>query len=350
MNDSSDKRTELSSVGEFTLIKRLMAPFQNSNASTILGVGDDAAVIEHDSDQQLVITTDLLVEGIHFDLSYTPLKHLGYKAVAVNISDVCAMNARAAQIVMSIGVSNRFSVEALEELYAGVHRACGDFGVDLVGGDTSSSIAGMILSVSAYGYVLPEKLVKRSGAQIHDILVVSGDLGGAYMGLQVLEREKEVFRSAPGAQPQLENYAYILERQLKPQPRVDIVDLLEDLGVVPTSMIDISDGLASEVLHLCDSSEKGAMLYEEKIPIAPETIEAAKEFNLDYTTAALNGGEDYELLFTIRPSDWDKIKGNPNFSAIGHITEEHLGTKLITNAGEQVELQAQGWNAFRSKN
>jgi thiamine-monophosphate kinase len=278
---------------------------------------------------------------------YVPLKHLGYKSIVVNVSDVYAMNATPKQVTVSIAVSNRFSLEAIEELYAGIKKACEWYEVDLVGGDTTSSTSGLIISVTAIGTAKPEKIATRSGARVNDLVVVTGDLGGAYMGLQILEREKEVFKSAPGAQPNLTGYDYVLERQLKPEARKDIIQLLAQLDVKPTSMIDISDGLSSELMHIADQSFVGCDIYEEKIPIAPETIAAAKEFNLDYTTAALNGGEEYELLFTIKQSDFEKIQGNPNFSVIGHITDESSGCRMITKAGEGIALKAQGWNALK---
>lgn len=343
----NDNRTELEKLGEFGLIKHLTQYFKIQHASTVKGVGDDAAIIENTAGEQLVVTTDLLVEGVHFDLMYVPLKHLGYKSIVVNVSDVYAMNATPKQVTVSIAVSNRFSLEAIEELYAGIKKACEWYEVDLVGGDTTSSTSGLIISVTAIGTAKPEKIATRSGARVNDLVVVTGDLGGAYMGLQILEREKEVFKSAPGAQPNLTGYDYMLERQLKPEARKDIIQLLAQLDVKPTSMIDISDGLSSELMHIADQSFVGCDIYEEKIPIAPETIAAAKEFNLDYTTAALNGGEEYELLFTIKQSDFEKIQGNPNFSVIGHITDESSGCRMITKAGEGIALKAQGWNALK---
>jgi len=343
----NDNRTELEKLGEFGLIKHLTQYFKIQHASTIKGVGDDAAIIENTAGEQLVVTTDLLLEGVHFDLMYVPLKHLGYKSIVVNVSDIYAMNATPKQVTVSIAVSNRFSLEAIEELYAGIKKACEWYEVDLVGGDTTSSTSGLIISVTAIGTAKPEKIATRSGARVNDLVVVTGDLGGAYMGLQILEREKEVFKSAPGAQPNLTGYDYVLERQLKPEARKDIIQLLADLDVKPTSMIDISDGLSSELMHIADQSFVGCDIYEEKIPIAPETIAAAKEFNLDYTTAALNGGEEYELLFTIKQSDFEKIQGNPNFSVIGHITDESSGCRMITKAGEGIALKAQGWNALK---
>ncbi|MFN6378942.1 MAG: thiamine-phosphate kinase [Flavobacteriales bacterium] len=343
----NDNRTELEKLGEFGLIKHLTQYFKIHHPSTIKGVGDDAAILEVSQGDQVVVTTDMLVEGVHFDLMYVPLKHLGYKSIVVNLSDVFAMNATPKQVTVSIAVSNRFSLEAIEELYAGIKKACEWYEVDLVGGDTTSSTSGLIISVTAIGFAKPEKIATRSGARVNDLVVVTGDLGGAYMGLQILEREKEVFRSAPGAQPNLTGYDYVLERQLKPEARKDIVQLLAQMDVKPTAMIDISDGLSSELMHIADQSFVGCDIYEEKIPIAPETIAAAKEFNLDYTTAALNGGEEYELLFTIKQSDFEKIQGNPNFSVIGHITDESSGCRMITKAGEAIALKAQGWNALK---
>ncbi|GAL69642.1 thiamine-monophosphate kinase [Jejuia pallidilutea] len=293
-----------------------------------------------------MVTTDLLVEGVHFDLSYMPLKHLGYKAVMVNLSDVYAMNAKATQITISIAVSNRFPLEALEELYAGIETAAKLYGVDVVGGDTTSSKTGLLISVTAIGEVSNDEVVYRNGAKPNDLLVVSGDLGGAYMGLQVLEREKEVYKVNPNNQPDLEPYTYIVERQLKPEARKDIVKLLKELKVKPTAMIDISDGLSSEIIHLCTSSKVGCDLYENKIPLDPQVISTCEEFNIDSTTVALNGGEDYELLFTIKQEDFPKIKANPNLSVIGYITEEAAGLHLVTRADTKIELKAQGWKNF----
>lgn len=344
-----EERTELSELGEFGLIRHLTESILLKNKSSIKGVGDDAAVIQAEHGKQTVITTDMLIEGVHFDLMYTPLKHLGYKAVVVNLSDVCAMNARPTQITVSIAMSNRFSLEAIEELYAGIYLACEQYDVDLVGGDTTSTTTGLVISVTAIGEVDPLKVSLRSGARPGDLIVVSGDLGGAFMGLQVLEREKNVFKTTPGAQPDLTGYDYILQRQLKPEARLDIVNLLEELAVVPTSMIDISDGLASEIMHIAEQSFVGADIYEEKLPIDPLTSQSAAEFNLVPTTCALNGGEDYELLFTIKQSDYDKIKGNPNLSVIGHITADESPCRMIGRGGEPIILKAQGWDALKSK-
>lgn len=343
---SNDNRTEIASLGEFGLIHHLTDNILLQNKTSIKGVGDDAAILSAPDNEKCLVTTDMLVEGVHFDLSYVPLKHLGYKSVVANLSDICAMNAVPHQIVVGLALSNRFSLEAVDELYAGMLMACNHYGVDLVGGDTTSSRSGLVISITAIGYEAEENIVTRSGARENDLLIVTGDLGGAYMGLQVLEREKAVFQAAPGAQPQLEGYDYILERQLKPEARRDVHGLLQTLGVRPTSMIDISDGLASEIKHLAESSAVGFDLYEEKIPVSPKTIEAAKEFNLDFTTCALNGGEDYELLFTIKPADYEKIKGNPSLTVIGHATADSMGCRLITRSGEAINLRAQGWDAF----
>ncbi len=342
------QRTELSTLGEFGLIDRLASTIKIGHASTVKGIGDDAAVIDPANGGEClhqVVTTDMLVEGIHFDLSYVPLKHLGYKAIAVNISDVCAMNAEPRQVTVSIGLSNRFPVEAIDELYEGMLLCCRNYGVDLVGGDTCSSRSGLIISVTAIGAARKEELVYRSGASERELLVVSGDLGGAYMGLQILEREKAVFKET-GSQPDLSGHDYILERQLKPEPRKDIIDLLRKLEVRPTSMIDISDGLASEALHLARSSGLGVRIYDEKIPIDPGTYKTARDFNLDPSTCALNGGEDYELLFTIAQSDLGKIQGNPNFSVIGHMMDSGSGYHLMDRQGGEHVLKAQGWDAF----
>ncbi|MEM1001115.1 MAG: thiamine-phosphate kinase [Bacteroidota bacterium] len=343
--DKNPQRTPLSEFGEFKLIKHLTDLFEINNMSTAHAIGDDAAVLRFE-DKQVVLTTDLLVEGVHFDLSYMPLKHLGYKAVMVNLSDVYAMNARATQITVSIAVSNRFPVEALEELYAGIKMATDLYKVDLVGGDTTSAVSGMILSITAVGEVSPEQVVKRSGAKPNDLLVVSGDLGGAYMGLQILEREKEVFKVNPNNQPDLSMYSYIIERQLKPEARKDIIEILDQLEVKPTSMIDISDGLSSEIIHLCEQSDVGMELYENKIPLDPQVISSCEEFNIDSTTVALNGGEDYELLMTINQKDFPRIKGNPNLTVIGYVTEKSSGRNLITRAETKIPIIAKGWNAL----
>ena len=341
-------RTELEQLGEFGLIDHLTKDFENKQDSTILGIGDDAAVIEA-GEKYKIITTDMLVEGIHFNLMYAPLKHLGYKAVMVNLSDIYAMNGEATQITVSIAISNRFSVEAVKEIYKGIKTACDLYKIDLIGGDTTSSTSGLIISITAIGEVEKNEIVYRSGAQENDLIVVSGNLGAAYMGLQVLEREKEVYKGNPDMQPELEGYDYILERQLKPEARKDIIHFLKDLGVKPTSMIDVSDGLASEILHLTKASEKGATLYEEKIPIDQETFNTARDFNLVPSTCALNGGEDYELLFTISQSDYEKLKDNSHFSIIGHITDQNAGVTVVDRGGVAQEIKAQGWNHFKGE-
>ena len=340
-------RTELSALGEFGLIERLASRIHLTQKSSIKGIGDDAAVIDPGGLQQ-VITTDMLVEGVHFDLSYMPLKHLGYKAIVVNLSDVYAMNAEPRQVTVAVALSNRFPVEAVDELYEGMLLACTNYGVDLVGGDTCSSTSGLIISITAIGAVENENIVYRSGANDNDLLVVSGDLGGAYMGLQILEREKQVFKDT-GSQPDLDGHDYILERQLKPEARRDITALLKELDVRPTSMIDISDGLASDAMHIARSSNVGVRIYDEKLPIDPETYRTAREFNLDPTTCALNGGEDYELLFTVAQTDFEKIKGNPSLSIIGHMMDKASGYHLVDKQGGLHELRAQGWDAFLGK-
>lgn len=345
LKGKNEKRTSLSELGEFGLIKHLTKHFSINCESTEKGVGDDAAVLEF-GDKQTLLTTDLLIEGVHFDLAYMPLKHLGYKAVMVNLSDVYAMNGIASQITVSIAISNRFPLEAIEELYAGIQLACKNYNVDLVGGDTTSSVTGLLISITAIGEADKKDVVYRSGAKKNDLLVVSGDLGSAYLGLQVLEREKQVFQANPNSQPDLDMYSYIVERQLKPEARKDIVVLLKELGVKPTSMIDISDGLSSEILHICSQSEVGCNLYEEKIPLDPQMISTCEEFNIDSTTVALNGGEDYELLFTISQDDYPKIKANPNLTVIGHITDKSEGAHIITRGNQKVELVAQGWNSL----
>lgn len=348
IEDKNPKRTPLSELGEFKLIDHLTEHFKINHKSTIKGIGDDGAVLSYGK-KQIVVSTDLLVEGVHFDLSYVPLKHLGYKAVMVNLSDVYAMNAKATQITVSIAVSNRFPLEALEELYAGITTAAELYKIDVVGGDTTSSTSGLIISITAIGEVEKGNEVLRSGAKPNDLLVVTGDIGGAYMGLQVLEREKEVFKVNPNSQPDLSMYTYIVERQLKPEARKDIVELLQKLEVKPTSMIDISDGLSSEVIHLCKQSKVGVDLYENKIPLDPQVISTCEEFNIDSTTVALNGGEDYELLMTISQEDYPKIKGNPNLTVIGYMTEEERGMHLVTRAEQKIPIIAKGWNALNNQ-
>ncbi|MGB1283712.1 MAG: thiamine-phosphate kinase [Polaribacter sp.] len=346
LENKNQSSTSLAELGEFGLIHHITKHFKIQNSSTIKGVGDDAAVLSN-SEQQTLITTDLLIEGVHFDLSYMPLKHLGYKAVMVNLSDVYAMNGEAEQITVSIAVSNRFSLEAIEELYAGIQLACHTYQIDLIGGDTTSSTKGMLLSVTAIGKANKEDIVYRNGAKPTDLIVVSGDVGGAYLGLQILEREKQVFQVNPNNQPDLDAYSYLIERQLKPEARKNVPPLLKELKVKPTAMIDISDGLSSEIMHICSQSKVGCKIYEDKLPLDPQVISACEEFEIDSTMVALSGGEDYELLFTIPIADFDKIKGNPNFSIIGHITEENQGMNLVTRTHQEIELKAQGWNALK---
>lgn len=349
MFDNKDQsRTSLSELGEFGLISYLTKDFAVKQSSTVKSIGDDAAVIDTKG-KQLVISTDLLIEGVHFDLSFMPLKHLGYKSVMVNLSDIYAMNAEATQITVSIAVSNRFPLEALEELYAGIELACAIYNVDLVGGDTTSSTKGLLISVTALGLADADQITGRDGAKDGDLLVVSGDLGASYMGLQILEREKQVHKVNPNSQPDLEPYSYLIERQLKPEARRDIIDLLKKIEIKPTSMIDISDGLSSEIIHLCKNSKTGVRLYEDKIPLDPQMINVCEEFKIDSTTVALSGGEDYELLFTIAQTDYEKIKGNPNFTVIGHITPEGDGMNLITRANTSIPIVARGWNALSNE-
>ena len=349
MEFENTSRTELSELGEFGLIKYLTQHIQLHQPSTVKGVGDDAAVIDY-NDKQTVITTDMLVEGVHFDLTYVPLKHLGYKSVMVNLSDLLAMNAKPKQILVSIAISNRFSLEAIEELYAGMLLACNKHAIDLIGGDTTSSRSGLVISITAIGSAEKNKIVYRNTAKENDLLCVSGDLGGAYMGLQILEREKAVFKDNPNLQPDLTGKDYILERQLKPEARFDVIDLFEKIDLKPTAMIDISDGLSSEILHIVTQSDVGVDLYEEKIPIDTETYETAREFNLDPTLCALNGGEDYELLFTISMSDYEKLKNKNLVSVIGHITKKEKGYNMIAKDGTVHPIKAQGWNALIAKN
>lgn len=343
-------RTELSTLGEFGLIERIHQQFAPTLSQTIKGIGDDAAVIDTGTDEFLLVSTDMLVEGIHFDLSYAPLKHLGYKAVAVNVSDIAAMNGVPRQITVSIGLSNRFSVEAIDEIYAGIKAACEAYKIDLVGGDTTASRSGLILSVTAIGVVKKEQIAYRNGAKSNDIICVTGDLGAAYIGLQLLEREKQEFLENPDMQPQLEEKAYLVGRQLKPEARTDIVYELHEAGVIPTSMIDISDGLASEILHLCHQSGVGAQIFEENVPIADETFLAAEELKINPLTAALNGGEDYELLFTIQQSDYEKIKNSPHISFVGYMTNQPEAVEIVTKGGGRFPIQAQGWQHLNRNN
>ncbi len=338
-------RTEIENLGEFGLIDHLTKNNEIRNAGTILSVGDDAAVIDQFG-RQSVITTDMLVEGIHFDLMYTPLKHLGYKSVVVNLSDIYAMMATPTHITISLALSNKVSVEALEEFYEGVYAACDKFGVDLIGGDTTSTKSGLIISITAIGEVAPDKFVTRSGAGDKDLICVTGDLGAAYLGLQLLEREKKIFLENPSVQPDLQQQAYLIGRILKPEPRADIVEWMNEHAIVPTSMIDISDGLSSEVLHLCAKSDRGCILYEDKLPLHPDTKNIAMQFGVSATTCALSGGEDYELLFTVKHEDYEKVARNSNISIIGYMTSVAEGRHLITTGGNKHALTAQGWNAF----
>ncbi len=340
------ERTEISSLGEFGLISHLTKNIELQNASSIVGVGDDAAIIDHYG-KQTVITTDLLIEGVHFDLTYTPLKHLGYKSVVVNLSDVYAMNATPTQITLSIGISNRFSLEALDEFYEGVYAACEKYGVDLIGGDTSSSQKGFIISITAIGEVAPEKYVRRNTAKKGDLICVSGNLGAAYLGLLFLEREKKIFLESPGVQPDLENESFVIGKLLKPEARKDIIEFFEQSGITPTAMMDISDGLSSEVLHICRQSDLGCVLYEDKLPIAEETKMAAYKFQIDPTACALSGGEDYELVFTISQNDYEKLTLNEEISVVGYMTDASEGTHIITKGGSRHNITAQGWNAFK---
>ena len=338
-------RTEIASLGEFGLIEHLTKNNETHQAGTLLSIGDDAAVIDQFG-RQCVISNDLLLEGIHFDLMYTPLKHLGYKAVVVNLSDIYAMMATPTHITLALGISNKFSVEALEEFYEGVYAACDKFNVDLIGGDTSSSKAGFVISVTAIGEVAPDKYVTRSGAKVNDLICVSGDLGAAYLGLQLLEREKRIFLENPQIQPDLENQKYLIGRILKPEPRADIVEWLQEANITPTSMIDVSDGLSSEILHICTASDVGCILYEEKIPVHDDARKVAMEFQIGAAACALSGGEDYELLFTVKQEDYEKVARNNNISVIGYITEKSEGANLLTTGGNKHKLTSAGWNAF----
>ncbi len=342
---AEEQRTEIDKLGEFGLIERLAGGVKHYHAETIKGIGDDAAVLDI-GNEFLITSTDLLTEGIHFDLSYVPLQHLGYKAIAVNVSDIAAMNGKPKQVIVGLGLSNRFSVEAIEAIYEGIHAACKDYEVDLVGGDTTASSSGLILSVTALGTVGKHDIIYRSGAQENDILCVTGDLGGAYIGLQVLEREKQEFLANPEMQPKLEKYDYVVGRQLRPKARLDILHELRDLVVKPSSLIDLSDGLASDAFHLCKASDLGIVIYEDKLPIDKQTYETAAEFSMDPNTCALNGGEDYELLFTIPPGDFDKIKNHADIHTIGYMQKKENGKAFVTRNGQTVELKAQGWKHF----
>jgi len=347
MTEERTKSSELAELGEFGLIKRVTAQAKIKNGSTLTGVGDDCAVLSY-PDKRVVVTTDLLTEGVHFNLVYVPLKHLGYKAVSVNISDICAMNAIPRQITVSLAISSKFTLTAIDELYEGIHLACAHYGVDLVGGDTTSSLTGLTISVTAIGEATADELVYRSGAKPTDLLCVTGDLGGAYLGLQLLERENELFRLNPTVQPQLSGYDYILGRQLKPEARIDMREIFSTLGVKPTSMIDISDGLSSEILHLCENSGVGCRLYEERLSFDPQVQKMAEEIGINPLVAALNGGEDYELLFTVAVNEHDKVRNHPDITVIGHMTAKEEGALLITTGGHQeIPLQAQGWNPLK---
>ncbi len=345
MEQKKDARQSLSDLGEFGLIDHLTGKIKLKHTSSVKGVGDDAAVLNFAGKTQ-VLTTDLLIEGIHFNLMYTPLKHLGYKSVIVNLSDVLAMNAQPRQITISIAVSNRFTLEAIEELYTGIHKACEIYNVDIVGGDTTSSTRGLIISITATGEAENQEIVYRNGAKPNDLICVTGDLGAAYMGLQLLEREKEVFKVNPHSQPDLSSYAYIVERQLKPEARKDIIRTLKKIDVQPTAMMDISDGLSSELIHICKNSNTGCKIFEEKIPYHNEMIKMCEELSIEPATAALNGGEDYELLFTVSLSNYEKVKELPGISLIGHITDKKEGMVITGKNGESVQLKAQGWNAL----
>ena len=339
------QRTEISAYGEFGLIKHLTEKFKNINPSTLKGVGDDAAVLSYEN-KKVLVTTDLLLEGIHFDLVYVPLMHLGYKAAVVNFSDIYAMNGEPKQITVSIGVSKRFSVEDLDQLYAGIQMACDKYGVDMIGGDTSASLTGLTISITCIGEAEEDKIVYRNGAKSTDLICVTGDLGSAYMGLQLLEREKVVFSANDEAQPDFEEREYILQRQLKPEARKDIIKLLSEKGIVPTAMMDISDGLSSELMHICSQSNVGCRIYEDKIPINYQAVVMAEELNMNIVTAALNGGEDYELLFTVSLEDYDKIVPLEGIAIVGHTTKPELGLQLVGREGEEIELRAQGWNSL----
>ena len=341
----NDDLTSISELGEFRLIEEITKTFEIVNDSTDLGIGDDAAVLDFNGDK-ILVSTDMLVEGVHFDLGYTPLKHLGYKSVISNLSDIYAMNGLCTQITVSIALSNRFTLESVEELYLGIRAACKKFKIDLVGGDTTSSNKGLIISITAMGCSVNKRITKRSGAKENDLLVVSGDLGSAYMGLQILKRENEVFKVNPKNQPDLSSYTYLLQRQLKPEARKDVIDFLSKNNIVPTSMIDISDGLSSEILHICKNSNVGCNVYEEKIPVSEELKAACDEFKLHPTTVAMSGGEDYELLFTINQKDYDKIKNSNDLTVIGHIISKTKEANLVTKAEQEVPITAQGWKSF----
>lgn len=339
--------TEISSLGEFGLIERLMKDFPLKHETSLMGAGDDAAVLDYSGDKELLVTTDLLLEGIHFDLRYVPLKHLGYKSAIVNFSDIYAMGGTPKQITVSIGVSSRFTVEHLESIYEGIRLACEIYGVDLVGGDTSASVTGLVISVTCLGECPKGEEIRRSGAKPTDVICVSGDLGAAYMGLQLLERENQVAAGAGGDfQPEFTGKEYILERQLKPEARKDVVEALKEHGIMPTAMMDVSDGLSSELLHICRASNVGCRVYEDRIPIDYQTACMAEELNMNLVTAAMNGGEDYELLFTVKLADYEKVEKIPGIKMIGYVTEPSLGAALVTRDGGEIPIKAQGWDAF----
>jgi thiamine-monophosphate kinase len=343
---AKEDKKEIEKLGEFGLIRHLTGDIRSHHPGTLKGIGDDAAVLDY-GNNLVVVTSDMLMEGIHFNLMYTPMKHLGYKAVVANLSDLYAMNATPKQILVSMAISAKLALWQIENLYAGIKLACETYKVDLAGGDTSTSLTGLALSITAIGEGVRERLVYRSGAKKNDLICVTGDLGAAYLGLQLLEREKKIFMENPDAQPELSGYDYLLQRQLKPEPRADIIEYFKENNVMPSSMIDISDGLSSETLHICNESNTGCKLFAEHIPVDPETEKLAAEFNITPLVAALNGGEDYELLFTISPGEYVKIKNNPKIKAIGHITDKEAGCNLITPDGTFIPLKAQGWNAFQ---
>jgi len=347
LEDSNIKKTPISDLGEFGLIEHITKSFDNKNKSTIFGVGDDAAVIEYTKDKYLLLSTDMLIEGVHFDLAYTPLKHLGYKAVSVNVSDICAMNGRPTHITVSIAISNRFTVESVEELYSGIKLACENYNIDLVGGDTTTSISGLSISISILGETEKRSITYRRGAKVNDLVVVSGDLGAAYLGLQILKREKEIFLVNPGVQPDLQGNDYALQRQLKVEARSKLIEVLKEMDVVPSSMIDISDGLTSEILHLSKQSNVGITIYEDKLPIDYTTMNLAKDLKINPIFCALNGGEDYELLFTISQKHYEKLKKDIDFTIIGHVTDKSEGNNFITNDASSHPITAQGWDPIK---
>ncbi len=347
--DKNIPNTPISDIGEFELIKKITQPFKIDQKNTIVGIGDDCSVLEF-KNNQILVSSDTLVEGVHFDLGYVPLKHLGYKSVMVNLSDIYAMNGVASQILVSIAISNRFSIESIQEIYNGIKTACENYKIDLIGGDTTSSTSGLIISITVIGHAKKNQITLRNGAKPNDLLIVTGDLGAAYMGLQVLEREKAVFKVNPQSQPDLSQYSYCIGRQLKPEARKDISSVLSDSKIIPTSMIDISDGLSSEIIHLSNASKVSFILYEDKIPIDSEVIKTCEEFKINSSIAALNGGEDYELLFTINQKDFKKIKNNPSFSVIGHATNDINENYMISGLGEKIKLEAQGWNSTKKSN